>query len=108
MDKQSIGERLNELQRRVDSGRFTGAERQELETLLTKYIELDKLTQEREELERERDRMYRSPKLSVTEIEIMLQLVSEGLTESFRAGNHQKTDRLQGIKDKLKNSIIKE
>jgi uncharacterized protein YnzC (UPF0291/DUF896 family) len=100
----TLGERINELQARVDSGRFTGAEKQELDRLIKKYIELD----DQREKEKEYERMTRSLKVTVAELQVLVQLVSDEVSAKFIAGDKEKTEKLNNLKRRLKDLIVKE
>jgi len=56
----------------------------------------------------DKDVMFRKIRLTVNELEMALQLTITAISESFRAGEQEKMERLKKLKSKLQTAIIKE
>jgi uncharacterized protein YnzC (UPF0291/DUF896 family) len=100
MNLAELNERISFLQSKIDSGRFTGAERQERDRLTEKYF---KQLKEKED----RDKLSRTVNINVHEIDMLLQLVSGGITDGLRNGDEDKVNSLSLLKDKLKKAVVK-
>jgi hypothetical protein len=102
MRNYALEERINKLQAKIDSGRFTGAERQERDSLTEKLMDLDAQIEKHKEMEK----MVRSPKLTISEINNLLKFIERELDKMPKS--NEERSWLQQAEQKLNKSMMKE